>query len=392
MIVLLIILLIIALLVNQYAAFEVKYIGGKLEYNVKYSFLKLYSNTSERKKKEKEKKVKPEKISAKKEKKHVKKEKENIADVSDIEDNEADKAEGNKEKSGKKQKKPKRSLDDILEQVEAILDFVRASQKHIFNLVGNIRFSKINVDFLIADTDACDCAIRYGAVSAGIYNIIGFLSAYFKTTVDNLNIGLKYNNNKSVYDFSFQLKLKLGTAITSALGILFAYLRKGRVKKKSKEKNPEKLSEECMKMSKDHAVNGLMGTTIEKIREMIDVNTIIGNPITTPEGATIIPVSKVSFGFASGGSDIPSKSQKELFGGGAGAGVSVQPLAFICVSPNGDTKLLQMSVNAKKENAIINTIPELIDKISDMVSSKGKGTGKKEVKETVTEQTVVVEE
>ncbi|MBE6844057.1 MAG: sporulation protein YtfJ [Ruminococcus sp.] len=145
-------------------------------------------------------------------------------------------------------------------------------------------------------------------------------------------------------------------------------------------------------MSKDHAVNGLMGTTIEKIREMIDVNTIIGNPITTPEGATIIPVSKVSFGFASGGSDIPSKSQKELFGGGAGAGVSVQPLAFICVSPNGDTKLLQMSVNAKKENAIINTIPELIDKISDMVSSKGKGTGKKEVKETVTEQTVVVEE
>ena len=112
----------------------------------------------------------------------------------------------------------------------------------------------------------------------------------------------------------------------------------------------------------------------------------------------VVPLFSISsvvglvFGFASGGSDIPSKSQKELFGGGAGAGVSVQPLAFICVSPNGDTKLLQMSVNAKKENAIINTIPELIDKISDMVSSKGKGTGKKEVKETVTEQTVVVEE
>ena len=220
MIVLLIILLIIALLVNQYAAFEVKYIGGKLEYNVKYSFLKLYSNTSERKKKKKEKKVKPEKISAKKEKKHDKKEKENIADVSDIEDNEADKAEDNKEKPGKKQRKPKRSLDDILEQVEAILDFVRASQKHIFNLVGNIRFSKINIDFLIADTDACDCAIRYGAVSAGIYNIIGFLSAYFKTTVDNLNIGLKYNNNKSVYDFSFQLRLKLGTAIATKITII----------------------------------------------------------------------------------------------------------------------------------------------------------------------------
>ena len=142
----------------------------------------------------------------------------------------------------------------------------------------------------------------------------------------------------------------------------------------------------------EKSANGILKTTIEKVRDLVDVSTIIGEPINLPDGLTIIPVSKVTYGFASGGSDIPSKSQKELFGGGAGAGVSVQPLAFICVSPNGDTKLLQMSVNAKKENAIINTIPELIDKISDMVSSKGKGTGKKEVKETVTEQTVVVEE
>ena len=118
----------------------------------------------------------------------------------------------------------------------------------------------------------------------------------------------------------------------------------------------------------NHPVNNLMGTTIDKIREMIDVNTIIGNPIETSEGATIIPVSKVTFGFASGGSDLPSKQPKELFGGAAGAGVSVQPLAFICVSPNGEVKLLQMSVNATKENAMISTLPDIIDKFSGLVN------------------------
>ena len=81
---------------------------------------------------------------------------------------------------------------------------------------------------------------------------------------------------------------------------------------------------------------------MEKIREMIDVNTIIGDPITTPDGTVIIPVSKVSFGFGSGGSDFPNKRDRDLFGGGAGAGISIQPLAFLVVF-QGDVKLLQMS-------------------------------------------------
>ena len=136
----------------------------------------------------------------------------------------------------------------------------------------------------------------------------------------------------------------------------------------------------------NHPVNGLMGTAIEKIRNMIDVNTIIGDPISTPEGATIIPVSKVSFGFASGGSDLPSKQPKNLFGGAAGAGVSVQPLAFICVSPNGDVKLLQMSVNASKENAMISTLPDLIDKISALVNGGEKKPKKGKKKNVEPEQ------
>jgi sporulation protein YtfJ len=115
-------------------------------------------------------------------------------------------------------------------------------------------------------------------------------------------------------------------------------------------------------------LNETIKNSMEHIKQMIDVNTVVGKPIDFPDGTHIIPVSKVSFGFGSGGSDLPTKSEKELFGGGTGAGVSIQPLAFIIIKSDGDVKLLQMSMSASKENAIINTIPDVIDKVSDMFS------------------------
>ena len=120
-----------------------------------------------------------------------------------------------------------------------------------------------------------------------------------------------------------------------------------------------------------HAIEGLMGVSMEKIREMVDVNTIIGDPINTPDGTTIIPISKVSFGFASGGSDLPNKQTKDLFGGGAGAGVTIQPLAFLVVK-GGDVKLLQMTVNADAANGIINMVPDVVDKIGGIINDRKK--------------------
>ena len=110
---------------------------------------------------------------------------------------------------------------------------------------------------------------------------------------------------------------------------------------------------------------------MEKIREMVDVNTIIGDPINTPDGTTIIPISKVSFGFASGGSDLPNKQTKDLFGGGAGAGVTIQPLAFLVVK-GSDVKLLQMTVNADAANGIINMVPDVVDKIGGIINDRKK--------------------
>ena len=127
----------------------------------------------------------------------------------------------------------------------------------------------------------------------------------------------------------------------------------------------------------EHPIQGMMGTAMQKIREMIDVNTIIGDPITTPDGTVIIPVSKVSFGFVSGGSDWPNKNTaKDLFGGGAGAGISINPLAFLVIS-NGEVKLLQMSFSSNTADKMVNMVPDVIDKISGLVS----GSSKKDAKE-----------
>lgn len=121
----------------------------------------------------------------------------------------------------------------------------------------------------------------------------------------------------------------------------------------------------------NHPIEGLMGVTMEKIKSMVDVNTIVGTPITLADGTTIVPVSKVSFGFGSGGSDLPTKIEKDLFGGGTGAGVSIQPVAFIVVS-NGDVKLLQMTMNASTSNAVVNMIPDIFDKVSEIMNSDNK--------------------
>ncbi len=122
----------------------------------------------------------------------------------------------------------------------------------------------------------------------------------------------------------------------------------------------------------DHPIEGMMDTTLEKIKQMVDVNSIVGDPITSPEGTIIIPISKVNYGFASGGSDIPVKSQpeKEFFGGGTGAGVTITPIAFLTVSGK-DVKLLRVDPGNSSADRIIELAPELIEKISSLFG-KGK--------------------
>lgn len=113
---------------------------------------------------------------------------------------------------------------------------------------------------------------------------------------------------------------------------------------------------------KTNPLNDLMSLTMEKVREMADSNTIIGNPITMQDGTTIIPVSRVTFGFASGGSDIGSKSPKDLFGGGSGAGVSMSPVAFLIIK-DGNVRTVQLAEGNSLTDRAIMLIPELLDRL-----------------------------
>lgn len=122
----------------------------------------------------------------------------------------------------------------------------------------------------------------------------------------------------------------------------------------------------------------MLENTISKIREMVDVNSVIGDPITTPDGVTIIPVSKVSVGFGGGGSDFVSKhpnQQENPFGGGAGAGVKVVPIAFLIVK-DGSVRMLPVAAPASTTaDRIVDLVPDVLDKVSAFLDSRTEKKG-----------------
>lgn len=113
-------------------------------------------------------------------------------------------------------------------------------------------------------------------------------------------------------------------------------------------------------------LTNLMGVTMEKIKEMVDVNTIIGNPITTPDGITIIPVSKVTFGFVSGGGG-GDEEKANGFGGGSGAGVKIMPIGFL-VCKDSNVRMLNIAPPAGTTvDRLVELIPEIIDKVEEFI-------------------------
>ena len=143
----------------------------------------------------------------------------------------------------------------------------------------------------------------------------------------------------------------------------------------------------------NHPIEALMKTTMESLKDMVDVNTIVGDPVETPDGTVIIPISQVSFGFASGGGEYHATKTNERIGessengdkmpfaGGTGAGVSVQPVAFMVVG-NGQMKLLSVDQNANMIDNIMSFTPKLLDKIQSMAEKRGEKKTSKTVIQT----------
>ena len=129
-----------------------------------------------------------------------------------------------------------------------------------------------------------------------------------------------------------------------------------------------------------NTVQGLMDTTMEKIRAMVDVNTIIGDQIVVESGLTLIPVSKVTLGFASGGSDFPTKHEVMGFGGGGGAGITIVPVAFIAVNGT-DAKIININPSAGAADKAIALVPEVFDRICSLIKKEKKEQPKEEKKD-----------
>ena len=121
---------------------------------------------------------------------------------------------------------------------------------------------------------------------------------------------------------------------------------------------------------KETPVSNIMGSALETMREMVDTSAIIGEPIVTG-GTTLVPVSKISYGFGSGGTDLPSKSNAELFGGGGGGGISITPVAFIVIE-NGKSRMMQINNYTSSADRAIAMIPELVDKVTGLLKSEKK--------------------
>ena len=122
-------------------------------------------------------------------------------------------------------------------------------------------------------------------------------------------------------------------------------------------------------MDKKHPVSELMRSTIEKVHELVDTNAIVGQPITTPDGVTLIPISRVNFGFGSGGGDY-GKVQPKGFGGGGGAGVKIDPVAFLTIK-DGVTRVLPVAAPPVTTlDRIVEMAPDLMDKAEKFLDKK----------------------
>lgn len=121
-------------------------------------------------------------------------------------------------------------------------------------------------------------------------------------------------------------------------------------------------------MKEKSSAAGILESTIEKVKELVNVSTIIGDPINVDGGVTIIPVSKVTYGFASGGSDFPSKSNQDIFGGGGGAGVTITPVAFLVVDAYGNVDIKHITAFDNAAERVVSLVPEMFDKVSTAIN------------------------
>ncbi|MCI8915246.1 MAG: sporulation protein YtfJ [Oscillospiraceae bacterium] len=130
----------------------------------------------------------------------------------------------------------------------------------------------------------------------------------------------------------------------------------------------------------NHPISEVLHITMDKVKEMVDANTVVGQPITTQDGVTLIPVSRLSFGFATGGSDFgKAQNTPKNFGGGAGAGVSVIPMAFLIVKDGSVRMLPVASPPGDTVSRVVDLVPDMFERVTGYIDKKSAGEAEQEV-------------
>ena len=273
-------------------------------------------------------------------------------------------------KEEKKEKKPnilkEKGLDWLLDTIKNAAILTKGVLRDFFR---HLKIKRLLVSISYCGEDADDTAVKYGYLCLSVYPAVSILVNISKCRRYGVDITPVFDaNGESVYHVDFEVYIRLLWLFALAFKHGFKALRLVLSLRNKTKADKEILEEEINRISDkgafdmDHPIGNLMNVTMDKIKEMVDVNTIVGNPITSADGTLIIPVSKVSYGFASGGSDLPSKTEKNLFGGGSGAGVTIQPIAFLTVY-QGNVRLISVNNNGDGLEKLVDMVPDVVEKV-----------------------------
>ena len=284
--------------------------------------------------------------------------------------------------------------------------FVRKIRRHAewsympvwaFSMARAVTCTRWRTDFEIGTGDAASTGVAAGAawtllgMAAGAAGLLLRMDARPRAEV---RPDFQAHRFSLVWEADFQLRLY---SLLGALVRLGARMGARSFINGRRHAHPTKdigsgntgTSKEEFAMS-EHPIKSLMQTAMENIKEMVDVHTIVGEPVESPDGSVILPISRVGFGFAAGGSDFYTGGRTEVkrgdngnavvqlpFGGGSGGGVSITPIAFLVVGPHG-VKVVSLDHQTHLWERLIESVPQLIDRIQAMWNA-----GREEVEETI---------
>ena len=252
---------------------------------------------------------------------------------------------------------------------ESRLSLLRQHWREVAVILGKILEKEtvelLRFEMIVGDEDPARCAIRYGEVQAAVHLVRPVILQCFRVKREMVQIDCDFarrRSNGTGRNQGNHTRIRSGgDSLCRASFSAAAYFH-----------NPKSKKGGAAIMS--HPLPNLLGETMEKIRSMVDVNTIIGDAITTPDGVSIIPVSKIKIGYAGGGTDFATKgypaTKENTFGGASGAGITITPVAFLILK--GDSvRLLPIAEPASNAmERVIEMLPELIDQISALVKKK----------------------